>query len=128
MSYRQSSTLILHTCNSFIPFFHTYNLYSVLSHLQSLFRSFTLTIFIPFVHTYNRYSVLSHLQFHYSIISHLQSLFHSYHTPQHALKFVMNCWFLDVYSIYWWIKSMTRSLWHVTTHKTTQCCVFIFLL
>ena len=61
MSYRQSSTLILHTCNSFISFFHTCKLYSVLSHLQSLFRSFTLTIFIPFFHTNNLYSVCSHL-------------------------------------------------------------------
>jgi hypothetical protein len=39
---------------------HLQFLYFVLSHLQTLFRSFTLTIFIPFFHTYNLYSVLSH--------------------------------------------------------------------
>jgi hypothetical protein len=90
MSYRQSSTLILHTCNSFISFFHTCKLYSVLSHLQSLFRSFTLTIFIPFFHTNNLYSVCSHLQslfrsftlaipsFHYFILTILIPFFHTY--------------------------------------------------
>ena len=71
-------------------------LYFVLLHLQTLFRSFTLTIFIPFFHTNNLYSVCSHLQslfrsfslaiplFHYFTLTifipffHLQSLFRSF--------------------------------------------------
>ena len=101
IQYIYNQHLIISKLNVIQTVFNSYPshlqfLYFVLLHLQTLFRSFTLTIFIPFFHTNNLYSVCSHLQslfrsfslaiplFHYFTLTifipffHLQSLFRSF--------------------------------------------------